>query len=123
MSEAKRPSWSKGVLDGIKKGLLARKYELEEQLTNLSTEKISDGQVQDVGDQTLSSIMESLRSSIQNAEVDEYRRIVRAIEMINEGTYGICSDCRQGISEKRLKPFPNAVRCLSCQEHFEENLG
>lgn len=123
VNEDKRPSWSKGALEAIKKKLLARKQELEEQLTNLSTEEISDGQVQDVGDQTLSSIMESLRTSIQDAEVDEYRRIVRAIEMINEGTYGICADCRQGISEKRLKPFPNAVRCLSCQELFEENIG
>lgn len=122
MSNDKMISWPKGALESIKKMLLVRKHELEEQLTNLSTEEISDGQVQDVGDQALSSIMESLRTSIQDAEVDEYRRIVRAIEMINEGTYGICADCGQGISEKRLKPFPNAVRCLACQELLEEGI-
>ena len=123
MSEAKESSWSKGALEAVKKTLLARKIELEEQLTNLSNEEISDGQVQDPGDQALSSVMESLRSSIQNAEVDEYRRIVRALEMINEGTYGICADCSQEISEKRLRLFPNAVRCLACQELAEESMG
>jgi len=99
---------------------MVRKQELEEQLTNLSTEQISDGQVQDIGDQALSSIMESLRASLQDTEVDEYRRIVKALEMIEKGTYGICEDCNLAISEKRLKLIPNAVRCLMCQEAFEE---
>jgi DnaK suppressor protein len=100
--------------------LLERKQELEDRLTTLSNEQISDGQVQDAGDQALSSIMESLRSSMQDAEVDEYKRIVRALEMIKNGSYGVCVDCSQMISEKRLKLFPNAVRCLACQELAEE---
>jgi len=83
---------------------------------------MSDGQVQDVGDQALSSIMESLRSSMQSAEVDEYRRIIKAIEMIDKGVYGICEDCGQAIPEKRLKMFPNAIRCLICQEVAEEGV-
>jgi len=110
-------------LEKIQKTLMERKRELEEQLTQLSTEQITDGQVQDVGDQALSSIMESLRASLQDTEVEEYRRIVRALEMIEEGTYGICGDCKLSISQKRLKLFPNAVRCLSCQEAFEEMGG
>lgn len=121
MSEGKKLVWSKGAIESIQQSLLDRKQELEDRLTNLSNEQISDGQVQDPGDQAVSSIMESLRSSLQDAEVDEYRRIVRALEMIKKGTYGICTDCGQMISEKRLKLFPNAVRCLACQELAEEN--
>lgn len=120
MSEAKGSKGAGVDLEKIKKALLIRKQELEEQLADLSSEQISDGQVQDLGDQALSSIMESLRSSLQNAEVDEYKRIVRALEMINEGSYGICADCKQPISEKRLNLIPNAVRCLLCQEVAEE---
>ena len=116
-------SRSSVALQAIKKELMLRKQKLEEQLTNLSTEQISDGQVQDLGDQALSSIMESLRASLQDNEVDEYRRIVKAIEMIDKGTYGICEDCNQSISQKRLKLIPNAVRCLICQEAFEESKG
>ena len=40
--------------------------------------------------------------------------------MIEDGTYGECVDCHNPISEKRLKSFPNATRCLVCQEAFEE---
>jgi len=99
---------------------MIRKQELEEQLTNLSTEQVSDGQVQDLGDQALSSVMESLRASLQDAEVDEYRRIAKALDMVDNGTYGICEDCGESISEKRLSLFPNALRCLLCQEVAEE---
>lgn len=104
----------------LKKQLLARKLELEQELNDLYKEKFSDDQVQDVGDQALTSTMESLKSSFQNAKVEEYKRIVRAIEMIDDGTYGRCVDCHNPISEKRLKSFPNATRCLVCQEAFEE---
>ncbi len=111
---------SKKKFEAVKKQLLERKKKLEEQLSALSSESISDGQVQDQGDETFSSVMESLRSSLQNTEVEEHRRIVQALEMIEEGTYGVCIDCDESIRPKRLTLFPNAVRCLACQELFEE---
>ncbi len=107
-------------LEAVKKTLLKRKLELEQELTELSQEKFSDGQVQDPGDQALSSTMESVKLSLQDTERTEYHRIVQALEKIEDGTYGICMDCGQPISEKRLTSFPNASRCLSCQEIFEE---
>jgi DnaK suppressor protein len=111
---------SKSELETIKSELLSRKQELEEKLIELSRERVSDDQVQDPGDQALTSTMESLRTSLQSAETDEYQRIVRALEKIEAGTYGICIDCNEPISEKRLKSYPNAARCLACQELFED---
>jgi DnaK suppressor protein len=67
--------------------------------------------------------MESLRSSLQDTRIDEFNRIVKALKMIEEGIYGICADCELPISEKRLKLYPDATRCLACQEIFEENKG
>ena len=67
-----------------------------------------------------SSTMESLRSSLQDTRLDEYHRIDRALEKIEDGTYGVCADCELPISDKRLASFPNAQRCLACQEAFEE---
>lgn len=108
-------------LESVKKTLLQRKIELEQELTQLSQEKFSDGQVQDPGDQALSSTMESLKVSLQDTEREEYNKILQALEKIADGTYGICADCGQPISEKRLNSFPNAARCLVCQEAYEEN--
>ena len=107
-------------LEAIKKTLLQRKQDLEQELTRLSQEKFSDDQVQDPGDQALSSTMEMLNLSLQDTERAEYKRIVQALEKIEDGTYGICVDCGNPISEKRLNSFPNASRCISCQEAFEE---
>lgn len=103
----------------MKNQLLIRKKELEDQLSELAAQKMSDDQVQDIGDQALSSVMESLRNLLQDAEYQEYLRITQALESIEKGTYGICVDCGAQISEKRLKYYPNASRCIVCQEASE----
>ena len=110
-------------LNKIKEQLIQRKWELEKKLTSLSKEQLSDGQVQDPGDQALTSTMEALRMSLQDAEIDEYRRISSALNKIDEGLYGLCVDCGNPISEKRLQLFPDTTRCLACQEAFEAQSG
>jgi DnaK suppressor protein len=107
----------------IKQELLARKQELEEILIRLYKEKFSDGQVQDFGDQAISSTMESLQASLQDSRLEEYHRVIGALAMIDDGTYGVCVDCHGPISEKRLKSYPNATRCIVCQEAYEEEKG
>ncbi len=107
-------------LKKIRADLIERRNHLEKQLQRLSTEKITDDQVQDPGDQALSSTMENLRSSLQDTELQEYKRIMQALQKIDDGTYGICIDCGGEISEKRLNSYPNVARCLVCQEAFED---
>lgn len=105
----------------IKEKLLERKKELEEQLEDLYTQKkIPRGEVKDSGDEAQSSILETLNISLQDAEMSEYNMIVLALRKISEGVYGICVDCGQPISERRLISYPNASRCLACQEILEE---
>ncbi len=110
---------AKTHLETIKQELLARKKVLEEELDRLSKEPVSDNQSQDDGDQAVSSTLETLRNSIQNTEYEEYIRIDAALKSIENGSYGMCQDCDQEISEKRLKYYPNAQRCLACQEAAE----
>jgi len=107
-------------LESVRKKLLERKQELEIVIRRLSKERVSDDQVQDPGDQAVSSTMESLQVSLQDAEVGEYNRIADTLAKIDAGTYGICMDCGNAISEKRLKSYPNVSRCVACQEFFEE---
>ncbi len=121
MSEAKKGAGFD--LAQVKQELLARKLELESEMSSLHQEKFADDEVQDPGDQALTSTMESLRSSLQDSKISELHRIVKALEMIENGTYGVCVDCGQPISAKRLKSFPNATRCISCQEAYEESGG
>jgi DnaK suppressor protein len=120
--KGKKVSYTTKDLEKIKSELLVRRRELEEKLDQMSKEKVSDDQVQDPGDQALSSTMELLKSSFEDAEIQEIKRIERALQKIEDGSYGICADCGEQISEKRLKSNPNAARCLACQEAYEEQL-
>lgn len=43
-----------------------------------------------------------------------------ALKKIEEGTFGICEDCKVLISRTRLKAVPYARLCLKCQEKKEK---
>ncbi len=105
----------------IEEHLLARKKALEEELASLQESKKIDGDVQDTGDQVLSAELENVALSVQNNEFYEYKMILKALERIKKGDYGLCCDCNQMISEKRLASFPDATRCVVCQEMAEES--
>lgn len=110
---------SKKDLQKIQKVLEKRRDELEDQLHRLYAEKSSDGQVQDIGDQALSASFESIKETVQDNEIEEYNMIKQALDSIEEGGYGVCIDCHQEIKEKRLLSYPNATRCVICQEALE----
>ena len=41
--------------------------------------------------------------------------VQQALARIDNGTYGICSNCGQPIPEKRLEALPWATLCLTCE--------
>ncbi len=41
--------------------------------------------------------------------------VQQALARIDNGTYGICSNCGQPIPEKRLEAIPWATLCLTCE--------
>lgn len=43
------------------------------------------------------------------------RHVDRALARIDDGTYGICIDCHNPISEDRLEFRPTSVRCIDCK--------
>lgn len=47
-------------------------------------------------------------------------KIDAAIRKLTEGTYGICEECGEEISEERLKVMPFAIYCRDCQENIEQ---
>ncbi len=107
-------------IETIKAKLHKRKLELEEALPLVYKEKVTDDQVQDTADQALTSSLEGIKISLHDNELDEYQMVLRALDMIDKGLYGNCSECGTPISERRLEMFPNATRCLVCQEAYEE---
>jgi DnaK suppressor protein len=120
VQETKKRQESGLDIAAAKQVLLARKKELEVLMGQFVLDAGSGADVQDTADAVQAISRETLNISLQDAEVAEYNMIIKAIQMIEDGTYGQCVECSHPISEKRLKLYPNAMRCLVCQEMLEE---
>ena len=46
-------------------------------------------------------------------------QVQAALERIRDGEFGICLDCEEPISPKRLAAVPWAAYCLQCQESHD----
>ena len=57
------------------------------------------------------------RSLDRNAAL--VRQIRAAIHRVNEGEYGVCLECEEPISQKRLAAVPWAALCIQCQERAD----
>ena len=40
----------------------------------------------------------------------------KALNMIDEGTFGVCLDCLKLISKERLDEVPHSTKCVRCKE-------
>jgi DnaK suppressor protein len=107
-------------LEAIRKELLERKHELDRLLSERAHATTDQEAGKDIGDQAMTSTMETLNKSLQDSEYAEYSGIVQALNKIEEGSYGLCIDCNEAIPERRLTYYPNATRCLACQEAYED---
>ena len=45
-----------------------------------------------------------------------------ALKRLDEGTYGLCSECGQPIAEERLKALPWATRDIACEKKREHGV-
>ena len=50
------------------------------------------------------------------------REIADALHRIDVGTYGVCMECEEEISQKRLDAVPWAKYCVTCQEDIARRI-
>jgi DnaK suppressor protein len=70
----------------------------------------------DPGDMAEQSHEEWLFLKRNAATTEEARLIDEALKRIEKGTYGVCAECEQPISPKRLAAVPWAKYCIHCEE-------
>ncbi|MBN2466958.1 MAG: TraR/DksA family transcriptional regulator [Deltaproteobacteria bacterium] len=58
---------------------------------------------------------------LRDRDREKLEQIDDALERLEEGTYGICEECGQKISEGRLKIRPFARYCVPCKSKIEKN--
>ena len=52
-------------------------------------------------------------------EQEQLAKIEDALQRLDDGTYGICLDCREPIPPERLEALPYATLCVRCQSRQE----
>jgi DnaK suppressor protein len=63
---------------------------------------------------------------IRDRESKLIKKIKKALERIENGTFGVCETCGEDISVKRLKARPVTSQCIECkskEEALEKALG
>ena len=73
----------------------------------------------DSGDQALLDLEREMGISLQEMRNKERQLIDNALTRLQEGSYGMCADCGDEISEKRLEALPFATLCVACQSKRE----
>ena len=51
------------------------------------------------------------------------REIAGALHRVDQGQYGVCMECEEPISTKRLDAVPWAKYCVSCQERIATRIA
>ena len=81
------------------------------------------GAVPDPGDESVQSLIQDLDQAEASRDLAELRTLDAAHARLDDGSYGICSNCGQDIGFERLRANPGAERCIRCQTQFEKTHG
>lgn len=57
-----------------------------------------------------------------NRETDYHKLLVKALQRIDDGSFGICNICNELIVEERMLEVPNATKCVKCKENEKLNI-
>ena len=74
----------------------------------------------DEADWAAVEISEDINLKRLSAQRQLLKDVEECLRKLSEGSYGICEDCNEEISEKRLRVIPTATLCIDCKEQREK---
>jgi len=91
-----------------------------------NTVKATEESPSDPMDQASNQLERDFLLRLRDRESKLILKIKEALERIENGTFGVCGECGEGISLKRLRARPMATLCIHCkheQEALEKKNG
>lgn len=121
-------SLKKKELKRFEKILVEKKEEILRNAKRTLTEDMTLDQndLPDEMDLASSEYIQSFTFRLRGREKTFLNKIDRALAKIGEGTFGVCEDCEEPISVKRLEARPETSLCIRCkedQERMEKSYG
>ena len=123
MAETKKIKWNKKELANFKTIILVKRNTVEKELES-SREKADEVLKNNSVNAIYSSHMADAGTDQQEMEKNYYmmdrenkflQYLNRALEMIEDGTFGICVTCGQLIKKERLLEVPHTTNCFECK--------
>ena len=123
MAETKKKKWNKKELANFKTIILVKRNTVEKELES-SREKADEVLKNNSVNAIYSSHMADAGTDQQEMEKNYYmmarenkflQYLDRALEMIQDSTFGICVSCEQLISKERLHEVPHTTSCFDCK--------
>ena len=116
----------KADLEKFRKRLLAMRAQITNQVREASEDVKSVDEVkgysQHQADEGTDDFNRTISLSVSSKEQGVLRQIDRALEKIDDGTYGVCDVTGKPIPVKRLEAVPYASMTVEAQEQIEKGL-
>lgn len=120
---AKKGSRSAAETEKIRLALTARRDELQEEysstvteLAELQRDRLTDSAGDDQADTGTKTFEREQEITLANGILERITQVERALERLDEGSYGWCERCGNPIPVERLAAFPSATLCVSCKQ-------
>jgi RNA polymerase-binding protein DksA len=119
----RKGSRSAAETEKIREALTQRRDELQEEyeqtlsdITELQRERLTDSAGDDQADTGTKTFEREQEITLANAILERVTQVERALERLDEGSYGWCERCGNPIPVERLAAFPSATLCVSCKQ-------
>ena len=109
------------MLEEKREEIIKRAQQTLDQDMALDTDDLPDEM-----DLASSEYLQSFTFRLRGREKVFLDKIAKAIAKIDDGTFGVCDDCGENISIKRLEARPETTLCIRCkedQERVEKDFG
>ncbi|MBM4346537.1 MAG: TraR/DksA family transcriptional regulator [Deltaproteobacteria bacterium] len=112
----------KKTLSKFKKILLKEREQIVGEVKQTYTDSQEMGQdgIQDIGDEAANIYNKQILLSLNESERMRLQEVDEALDRMASSTYGICEECGEQISLKRLEVRPVAKYCVACLSKLEK---
>ena len=117
--------WTKAELTEIRKELEEQERELRGEITEAESawaalqRDSGEGSGDDQADAGTKTFEREHEMSLAANSRDLLSQVERALQRLDNGTYGICENCGEPIGKARLQAFPRATLCVTCKQREE----
>ena len=105
----------KKSLEDSRKAIIENARKTMEEESNFDTDDLPDEI-----DQASSEYAQSMAFRLRDREKFLLKKIEKALQRIEDGTFGLCERCEELITMKRLEARPVTTLCIRCKEEQEK---